>query len=496
MKQISYIFLILVGVFVFVLPEEIYFQGLETYQKQFQLISKLIYLKIYALIILCLIGFGVWFDFFKYLFSVIKIPLERKLFLPLLFLLTLLLVLANWFPIMLDEANSYLFFVEKGFLVTASYYPSPNNHVFSNLIGGLIHLLGVDSAFSLRLVSILSMVFTGYFLFLFLIEFFSSRVAGLSVFLWLCFYHSIIYGFLGRGYSLEVLLFILSILSLVKWHRTSMKSYLYWYVIFSVLGFYTVPTFMFYFLPASLFWVLEAKQVRLWSLCNTTIFIGAFLLYFPILVFSGFDSIIGNSWVQASGSFYLTFLSRIHDFFTFQWLYSGGVYLSLILVALYFKVGKNQSSVFRIFILSYGVLLLISLVLQRFPPFRVLHFFTFLNFLIIALLLEPILVKSKILLLLLPLSMISWSLFTIHNFRNNGMTQYDDLNNVNVLVRRTYKIDKLSVDNDFYFVMLKYHLGDNLKVNYTKECKGYFLSIEKQKDPLGETEFTSLGYCK
>jgi len=494
-KRLAYLFLCSIAVSVFILPDSWILQNVAQYETEFHLSDKLIYAKLYLVILMILLGLALRYSILEELISVLKFPINKIILIPLGLLFFLLLVMANWFPVMLDEANSYLFFVKRGFLVTTAYYPAPNNHVFSNLLAGVVNLFGFKSAFSLRFVSICSVVTAGYFLQLLLKEFFSSRVAILATFMWLGFYHTLVYGFLGRGYSLEVLLFTLSLLSLVKWIKNNRRGYLYWYVLFSMLGFYTVPTYLFYFLPASLFWIWETRKVKLWFLSTTAVGLGSVLLYYPIILFSGLESLLGNHWVSASDSFYGTFFSQFQGFFEFQWLFSNGLFFSLILIAVYYKMGKNVTPMLKVIGLSYGVLVLVSGLIQHFPPFRSLHLFTLLNFVLIASLLESALDKNKIILFVLPIMIAGWSIYTLYDFRLYGMSQYDDLVEVDKLLEAK-KVDKVTVDEDFYYVMLKYHWKSSLEVNFDKECDfGYFLSVENEKESIGETKFTSLQYC-
>ncbi len=494
-KKVIYLLLAIISVCVFFLPNDWILQNVQGYEREFELSSKLIYAKFYLAILLSILALGIHYSLFRILLRVFKMPVSKPILIPLSFLFCLLVYLANWFPVMLDEANSFLFFVKRGFLVTAAYYPSPNNHIFNNLLGGIINLFGFHSAMSLRLLSICSVIATGYFLHIFLKEFFSSTVAIFTTLMWLSFYQTLAYGFLGRGYSLEVLLFVLSLLSLVYWCKTKDRAYLYWYIVFSILGFYTVPTFLFYFLPASLFWFWEFKDLKNWFISQLSIGAGVLLLYFPIILFSGWDKLLSNHWVSSSESFYTTFMSQLEGFFEFQWFYSNGLYFSLILIALFYIIGKNKGPLLKTLGLSYGVLILVSGLMQHFPPFRSLNLFTLLNFIIIALLLESVLEKSRVLLYTTPILIAFWSVFTISNFKDQGMLQYHDLERVEELIQ-SHKIERLTVGNDFYFVMLKYHLGEKLDVYYSKDCEGYFLSVEKQKNTIGETEFTSLLYCE
>lgn len=479
--------------FIVLISDDWILNGFESYDEQFQLSEKIIFAKLFGTTLILISWLVIEYKILSKLIDALFFPYNRSILFYSIPLLAFLLLLANWFPVMLDEANSYLFFVERGFGATSAYYPSPNNHVLFNLLAGFIHKVGLNSVLSLRVISIISVVVTSFYLYQIVLHFFSRKVALFSVFGWLFFYHSIVYGFLGRGYSLEVLFLVLSVVHLEKYYRLQHIGDQYAYLFFSILGFFTLPTFLFYYVPVSIFWLYVDRSFKKWFFLQIVVVIGFILCYFPVFLFSGIDSLLQNGWVSPSLNFWQNFFIDFEGFFTFQWLYSGGVYISIFLLGVYYKLGNYKKKVLSVIGLSYVSLIIICFIIQRFPPYRVLHFYTFFNFLLIAILIEHISKQTVIVLLVTLIA--GWSLFTIYDFRSNGMKQYDDLDKVRSLLSR-YEIHELSVDDDFYYVMLKYYEKDRLKIHFNKTCKGYFLSSTKKVDAIGETEFTSLQYCK
>ena len=63
---------------------------------------------------------------------------------------------ATVLPIHIDTAFSYTFFVSKGFLITSTYYPGPNNHVFYNLLCNVFDFGLLPAEWVMRMPTILA----------------------------------------------------------------------------------------------------------------------------------------------------------------------------------------------------------------------------------------------------------------------------------------------------------------------------------------------------
>jgi hypothetical protein len=80
------------------------------------------------------------------------------------------------------------------------------------------------------------------------------------------------------------------------------KNYIQIYLICSIIGFYTIPVFLYVSVTLVLFQIILFKKEtsKLWILLKYHILIGVitFLLYLPIIYFNGLDSIINNQWTK------------------------------------------------------------------------------------------------------------------------------------------------------------------------------------------------------
>jgi len=220
-------------------------------------------------------------------------------------LLTLLRLYFSIYNPEYDDAVSYEVFVSKGLLATSAFYPIPNNHVFSNTLSLLFYQFSPGFWWSMRLPVLLISTGATAFLFAALLRRAGFRVAAVAVTLFSWLQLSLYHAGVGRGYWLLIGLagvVFFSTLELVTpggRHRAAWAGL----VLTSVLGSYTVPTFV-YVLASSFSWLglafLRQRQwVRLGLLVTAGLLVGlgTVFLYAPLLLVSGFDKFTGNGFV-------------------------------------------------------------------------------------------------------------------------------------------------------------------------------------------------------
>ncbi|MFN3316065.1 MAG: hypothetical protein ACK40K_04575, partial [Raineya sp.] len=153
----------------------------------------------------------------------------------------------------IDEAFGYVHFIAKGVFVSALYYPNPNNHIFFNLISTFFDVFVPNKIWVMRLPSFLSFLFLEILLFRFFLVKYSFSVA-----LWATLFFALLspvqaYAIMGRGYLLQMLFLWLSVHFLVKiLQNNSQKIDKILFVFFSWAAFYTIPTFLYYFLALAM----------------------------------------------------------------------------------------------------------------------------------------------------------------------------------------------------------------------------------------------------
>lgn len=318
-----------------------------------------------------------------------------------LILLLLFPVIAAFFyaltlPVSFDEAATFLLFTHKGFIESVTHYPAPNNHVLHSVITNITkHIPFLSDLLKLRISAIAVHLTTLIVLYQFVSKHFSKKMAltvlALSSMLFLNMYYS----YMSRGYSLVNLFFVGSLFcsfNLIKGENTT-KNWLL-LSIFSVLGFYTMPSYLYPFLTLNGFiFMMQPKYLKKQLLYGFGVISVVFLLYLPIIFYDGLSAITNNPYVKSIGFFHtikslpLFYLFTIEEITGIHWSFI----ILLLLIAVYLIIkSKNQLEIVfaAIFILTPIVLLS----LQQVIPFA--RVFNYYSFVIILLILIPF--KDKI----------------------------------------------------------------------------------------------------
>lgn len=106
-----------------------------------------------------------------------------------------------------DETLSYDTFVQEGRLAVTSFYPLPNNHVFSNFLAWLLTQLlpSQDVRLVMRLPSLLASTAGTTLSLALLTHWRSFRVAALATALFSLAPAALTYAVAGRGYAVQLL---------------------------------------------------------------------------------------------------------------------------------------------------------------------------------------------------------------------------------------------------------------------------------------------------
>jgi hypothetical protein len=287
-------------------------------------------------------------------------------------------------PIAYDEAYTFINFASRPFKHILADYSAPNNHIFHTILVGLAYRLFGGQPWVLRLPAFMAGILMVPVMYLTARRFFSrphalgaaAVVAVVPVF--------INYSVNGRGYTILFLLtLLLTNFAAILVDRQS-KSALIAYGLSAVLGFYTIPIFLYPMAGVSL-WVVatylfsrESWQSRFRKLA---VFIGVcllaglltFILYSPVIIFgTGLSSITGNEFVQSLD--WPTFVANLDPRMENVWnkwmigfnsvietLFLGGFLLSF----LFYRKVSNQKLPLQLFLV---LALAILLVLQRVTP--------------------------------------------------------------------------------------------------------------------------------
>jgi hypothetical protein len=308
-----------------------------------------------------------------------ELPLLQKIVLALVFTVIIACRIFYFykFPLFTDEAFSYVYFVSRGFLVSATYYPGPNNHVFYSELCTLTNLFFDDPLLVMRLPSFFVSIVLSFLLFISVKKYYGFLTALFTLVLFSLSENINFYSIQGRGYILLILLILLSGLTLVKYLFDRKEIYLFLFIIFSALGFYTIPIFLYPFLSFAAFTLLFLiKQKQLQYMPQFVfIFLGigllVILLYLPVLLFNSMNTITGSPWVLPSENFsseLVPYVLKVNDYL---WNIKNGFAVTIgVMTGSLFFLFLNKKSKEIIFGLIWFAVPLLFISIQKVIPFE------------------------------------------------------------------------------------------------------------------------------
>ncbi|RKY69794.1 MAG: hypothetical protein DRQ24_10380 [Candidatus Latescibacterota bacterium] len=210
-------------------------------------------------------------------------------------------------PMRYDEAFSFLMFSSNSLPAVLTDYSYPNNHIFHTLLVHMVSKLWGGYPWVIRLPALIAGMLIIPVNYLFMREVYdrfsallsSGLIASSSIF--------IEYSTNSRGYTLFVL-FSLAIFYYINYvvNHYETKGWIF-FVLSSALGFYTMPI-MLYPISVAVVWFLfllksnvkeEQKGILAVQLVFSlvAIFVLISILYLPVIIKSGFNSLAGNRFV-------------------------------------------------------------------------------------------------------------------------------------------------------------------------------------------------------
>jgi len=274
----------------------------------------------------------------------------------------------------IDEAFSYVHFSSKGFLVSALYYPNPNNHIFYNITVSIWESIWFSKFWAVKMPSLLALIALQVLIFRYVLTRYGFWTACLGVIFLSLLSPLHAYSVSGRGYVLQMLFFWLAVWSLEK--ISEAKIYRIIFVGASILGFYTIPTFLYVFVGMGFaLWKLSSLQT---ALKLSGIVAGfTFLLYLPVYLLNGKENLLSESWQQEAQKQFKEGLATYWLDFADFWIGIENTYLVfgifmcfiLIISALYWN--KIQNKGLQIQLLIFVVAMALMMLQQRLLPVRI-----------------------------------------------------------------------------------------------------------------------------
>ncbi len=344
----------------------------------------------------------------------ISIPTKIKLTIYCISIVKLVLILV--IPLHLDEMFSYLFLANKGVLVSLSYYPGPNNHVFFNILSALLLKLSLPSNLAIRLPSLFSDIFILFICSKYVYQ--SSKSISISIICLIIISFSINYlpfSISARGYVLACCLGLIAFIASEKL-KAQPTFYGIIYIVSNSLAFLTIPTHLYLFASIVFFQIFIQKNCKISLKINALTILSTTILYSPILILNGLDSLFNNHWVKSMSlnefspkiySFldnYISIITGLH-YSVFNYLY-----LIIVFLLIYFSKSRKLNA----YLFFYIFIVFSICVLQRVIPFT--RVFCYLN-LTFSLILVSYIVQNKAYKFLLIVSILT--LFNNYQFIKN-----------------------------------------------------------------------------
>ncbi len=285
-----------------------------------------------------------------------------------------------------DEVFSAVHFANKPFIQVVSYYPLPNNHIFFNAINHWFIYVADDLVFTGRLISGLSISLLAISVYSFSGRFFTNKALRFSIVIFILTVFPIMgFSTQARGYGLHLLLGWIAFTQIYSYSKNKNPNFLTNYAVAIALGVWTIPSFLYFWVgisvPYFVTMVYKKKFDFSFIFTNFKIIWVILVLYLPVVIFSGWKSILANKYVTSQESSTLDF---IHEMFSGgyfrgllnEWLYTPNdswfgiliFFLSIILFLIYRKKYSNTIVPYALsLVMSF---LLMTLLLKKFPFYR------------------------------------------------------------------------------------------------------------------------------
>jgi hypothetical protein len=275
-----------------------------------------------------------------------------------------------------DEAFSALHIAGQGPFRALSYYMLPNNHVLFNVLNALVFGWAGDLVRTGRFISLLAWWGVATVLYAW-----ARKVAGklgggalvpavlVSLPVW---------GFAiqGRGYLLLVWFAWLAFVGAWEFVAGRGRGWLTLFSVSCVLGYATVPVFLYTHLALLAWMVYERRRIG-WDLVRSQLLagMGILLFYLPLLGYSGLGSLVGNRYISAGGrgfgEFAISFLPTVPGYA--GWIGPGAAVLLLApLLGLVIPVRPAYRRFLRFYLMLLTSTLLVVLLMRAVPFHRAL----------------------------------------------------------------------------------------------------------------------------
>ncbi len=189
-----------------------------------------------------------------------------------------------------------------------AYYMLPNNHLLFNFLNNTLFHAADDKIITGRFISYAAYAATLSALFFWFKNRFNNRWLAIIACMTMALQFQIWgFSFQARGYELYLLAEWGMVISLFAWISSENGKWLYINTICCAAGYFCMPSFLYFHLAQMVFLGIyqityKQKGLLIWKFQLATLAL-TFLLYLPVLCFSGLSSISENNYVQPMGAY-------------------------------------------------------------------------------------------------------------------------------------------------------------------------------------------------
>ena len=241
-------------------------------------------------------------------------------------------------PIRLDELSSGFVYSSLPLSEGLSLYSRPGNHLFHTFLTHFSTGLFGSDVWAIRLPAFIAGILIIPATYWVIKELYNKKAGILAAALTTPSVYLISYSTDGRGYTIQILVFLLLVGLAVRIMRTGKTIEWVGFVLLGIIGFYTMPTTT-YFFGAVVVWMgLSAicgdTQDAKWNFikkligsCFVTVVV-TIMLYIPVVMNSGIEGITSNMWVKSLPV--STFIKGIPGHLSETWMmWNDGMFIGI-----------------------------------------------------------------------------------------------------------------------------------------------------------------------
>lgn len=290
---------------------------------------------------------------------------------------------AYCYPVTLDEPQSYFYFMKPATWEALALYPFPNNHILSSVISGIIsEIPWIDLLFKIRIPVLFVSLFTWIFAYRFVRKYYTENLALFVVAIGTVVATNLQHAYIARGYAYVMLFVVIGLYAAynIVYNGNRHRDWLA-FAISSVLGAYTMPSYLYPFLSISIFiFIYNYKGIKTQILYSVFVGVLVFVLYTPLLAVTGLEGLTSNEYVATIDRMVVLrslpgfLLGTIVHIFYMPHYFLLALFGAVVLFTLY-KRDKRTLAVWGVFIITPCLFLVLHSVI---PFFRTFFYYGFL----------------------------------------------------------------------------------------------------------------------